>query len=104
MIFDENTYEIVCNRFGIIVNDWIAKDELQYIQMNTHESMRVEENFRHYIYKDKYDKAGDTGSYFWQDLWAAKKLSGIIRNNITILGQELMALLHIYWQRILMSH
>lgn len=74
MIFDENTYEIVCNRFGIIVNDWIAKDELQYIQMNTHESMRVEENFRHYIYKDKYDKAGDTGSYFWQDLWAAKKI------------------------------
>ena len=74
MIFDGNTYEIVCNRFGIIVNDWIAKDELQYIQMNTHESMRVEENFRHYIYKDKYDKAGDTGSYFWQDLWAAKKI------------------------------
>lgn len=73
-IFDKETYMTICGRFGVIIDDWVAKDELKYSVLNTHESMKVIDDFSFYIYGDKYDSAGEIGSYFWQDLWAAKKI------------------------------
>lgn len=66
--------EFLYQNFGVITYDWIKEDELKYSQLNTREEMEVNANYRYYIYSDKNDKAGKIGSYFWQDLWAAKKI------------------------------
>lgn len=65
-------YQRVCNNFGIVFDDWIDDDKAEYIKKNTRESFKVHERYDYYIYSDKEQNAGTVGSYFWQDLWAAK--------------------------------
>lgn len=54
--------------------DWVKRDQKQYIAMNTRKEMEIQACYNHYIYDDKFDHAGRIDSYFWQDLWAAKKI------------------------------
>lgn len=74
-ILDDSAYAKVSVNFGVIINDWIKSDEKIYSALNTRESMCVKDNYKYYIYDDKFNSAGEIGSYFWQDLWAAKKIA-----------------------------
>lgn len=67
-------YEKVCAEFGRIEDDWIVKDAILYSKLNKHPAMIIKEEYNMPVYTDKVAKAGSIHSYFWQDLWAARKI------------------------------
>lgn len=71
-------YDMVCAEFGRLEKDWVAEDADCYSRLNTHPTMQIQEEHYWPIYSDKVASAGSVNSYFWQDLWAAKK---IFKNN-----------------------
>ncbi len=73
-ILKQDWYEKVCAEFGRIENDWIAEDAKLYSKLNVHPTMHIQEEYDMPIYTDKVAKAGSIHSYFWQDLWAARKI------------------------------
>ncbi len=73
-IFLKEMYENICREFGRISDNWIEKDARQFDAMNTRESMRICEEYQYPIFHDKFGKAGSINSYFWQDLWGARKI------------------------------
>ena len=52
--------------------DFILKDLKTYNLMNTREEFRYKEEYKDFLYYDKYTHAGSIHNYFWQDLWAAR--------------------------------
>lgn len=74
LILSSDWYEKVCAEFGRVENDWIAKDAIRYSELNQHLTMQIKEEYNMPIYTDKVAKAGSIHSYFWQDLWAARKI------------------------------
>lgn len=73
-IFSDEMYADLCQKFGKIVYDWVAEDAKKFDAMNTRETMRIRAEYQYPIFSDKFAQAGDIGSYFWQDLWAARKI------------------------------
>lgn len=74
LILKPDWFEKVCVEFGRIVNDWVAEDAKLYSALNVHATMQIQEVYNMPIYTDKVAKAGSIQSYFWQDLWAARKI------------------------------
>ncbi len=52
----------------------IAEEAKIYDTLNKRSSFRIYEKNNYYIYENRFGVAGDTGAYFWMDLWAAKKI------------------------------
>lgn len=73
-ILTANFYDKVCSGFGIIKDGWVAEDAKRYSLLNTHSTMQIKQEYNWPIYTDKFTSAGEIGSYFWQDLWAARKI------------------------------
>lgn len=61
--------------------NFVYKDLAVYNKHNKRESFQYEEKYKRFIYTDKYSEAGSLGTYFWQDLWAAKLIK---ENNPTV--------------------
>jgi len=74
LILKPDWYEKVCAEFGRVENDWIAEDARIYSELNVHPTMQIKAEYNMPIYTDKVAKAGSIHSYFWQDLWAARKI------------------------------
>lgn len=74
MILSPRWYENVCSEFGQLEKDWVLEDAKLYSKMNTHPTMQIHKRYNMSIYTDKVASAGSIGSYFWQDLWAARKI------------------------------
>lgn len=64
----------VCENYGVDSRYWIREDAEKYEQMNARDTFSINEEYNYYIDGDKFCGAGNLGSYFWQDLWAAKKI------------------------------
>jgi len=74
-----------CYEYGMQMDAFIADDIKAYTQMNKRESFEIEEDNLWPIITDKYSMAGAVKNYFWQDLWAAKKIiSSGVRNHYDI--------------------
>lgn len=73
-IFTEKMYDDICQTFGRVEYDWVTEDAKKYDAMNTRETMRIREEYQYPIFTDKFAQAGSIDSYFWQDLWAARKI------------------------------
>jgi len=73
-IFTEELYEDLCQKFGRAVYDWVSEDAKKFDVMNTRKTMKIQEEYLYPIFTDKFAQAGSIGSYFWQDLWAARKV------------------------------
>lgn len=73
-VFLKPMYESICREFGRITDNWIEKDAKQFDAMNTRKSMKICEEYQYPIFQDKFSKAGSIDSYFWQDLWGARKI------------------------------
>lgn len=77
-ILSSEWYDNACAFFGRVENDWVATDALLYSKLNEHPTMKIEDDYyNNPVYIDKYVSAGSVGSYFWQDLWAARKICRI---------------------------
>lgn len=74
LILKPDWYDKVCAEFGKVENDWIAKDAERYSKLNNHSTMEIVKEYSMPIYTDKVATAGSIHSYFWQDLWAARKI------------------------------
>ena len=71
----------ILNRAGIdfilpedIFTEYVVSDEREYEKKNIRSEFKVTDNYRFYQLIDKYAAAGHIDNYFWQDLWAAKKI------------------------------
>lgn len=81
-ILMEKNYVGYCVQYGISDYTFINEDAKTYRKLNKRPRFDIQEKYMWPIIKDKYGNAGATGTYFWQDLWAAKKIikSGIKRH------------------------
>lgn len=64
----------ILNNYKVASDEWIREDAEKYQKMNKRESFAIQEKYNYYISYDKFSTAGSAGSYFWQDLWAAKEI------------------------------
>lgn len=71
-VLGEKNFTNYCAEYGFIKNTFFEKDLKEYREKNTRENFRIREDFLYPVIADKYAEAGSMGSYFWQDLWAAK--------------------------------
>lgn len=78
-ILGEKNFTNYCAGCGIRKNTFFENDMKRYNELNTRENFQLQEDFLYPIIADRYAEAGSMGSYFWQDLWAAKLIhqSGI---------------------------
>lgn len=78
-IFGEKNWTNYCARIERRDDTFFDADCGRYEQMNTRETFRIRKNCLWPIIGDKYAAAGVIGNYFWQDLWAARRIykSGI---------------------------
>lgn len=74
-------YRLVCEYYGKSNIDWIEEDARKYQNLNKRSTFEIKSENNFYITSEKYEAAGNITSYFWQDLWAAKK---IIKSNPTM--------------------
>ena len=77
-IFSEDYYAWICSNFGIYKADWVEEDAKKYAVLNKRSTFAFEEKYKIFVYSDKTAGAGSVNSYFWQDLWAARK---VFQNN-----------------------
>ncbi len=71
-ILGEKNFTNYCAGFGIRKGTFFEKDMKRYNELNVRENFQIKKDFLYPIIGDKYAEAGTIGSYFWQDLWAAK--------------------------------
>lgn len=64
-------YKIYDEILFIVLGNPFRKNLKQYNKDNTRESLKYDRKYRYPILMDRYMNAGSTGTYFWQDLWAA---------------------------------
>ena len=57
----------------VLVDD-IYRDAQEYQDKNVRKDFDIIQKYNSYHIMDKYAQAGSMGTYFWQDLWAAKKI------------------------------
>lgn len=63
-----------CHEFGLWNESFFVDDIKRYSELNVRESFKIEERYLWPILNDKYAMAGSINNYFWQDLWAAKRI------------------------------
>lgn len=71
-ILGEDIYQIYLAERGCIEGSFYQTDKELYTKLNKRKNFDFVEEYKYPIISDKYDCAGNVGSYFWQDLWAAK--------------------------------
>ena len=63
-----------CAEFDLKEYSFFQDDRQKYNELNSRDTFRIKENYLYPIIRDKYAVAGSIGNYFFQDLWAAKKI------------------------------
>lgn len=67
-------YSKICENYGVEWTQWIEEDAQLYNRLNTNNNFKIDNKYNYYISTDKYRNAGVISGYFWQDLWAARKI------------------------------
>lgn len=73
-ILSEENYAWYCMEFGLTEDTFVQQDAVEYGRSNRRRSFAIQEQYMWPVLCDKYTMAGAMGNYFWQDLWAAKKV------------------------------
>lgn len=69
-----NRYHLKYRLVEDIAKEQILKEAELYIRLNKRKNFEFHDHLRALCLKDKYQQAGQISSYFWQDLWAAKRI------------------------------
>lgn len=67
-------YTMYCAEFGMTDQTFVKTDAELYQKLNRRPGMAVQEQYMWPVIADKYAPAGSQGNYFWQDLWAARRI------------------------------
>ena len=70
----EKNYINYCLKFGFLENTFVSTDAKMYQKLNKRPNFDIQNQYMWSIISDKYAPAGSVNNYFWQDLWAAKKI------------------------------
>lgn len=73
-VLGEKNYTNYCAEYGLYQESFFAKDSIEYEKKNIREQFQVNRNNLWPVIGEKYAYAGVVGNYFWQDLWAARKV------------------------------
>lgn len=73
-ILGERNYIDYQIQYGIRENTFVDTDAEIYKKLNTRRNFDIQEEYMWPIIGEKYGKNGSMGNYFWQDLWAARKI------------------------------
>ena len=73
-ILGERNYIDYQKQYGIKENAFFDADVKMYKELNKRSNFDIQEKYMWPIVGEKYANAGRMGNYFWQDLWAAKKI------------------------------
>lgn len=78
-ILGKRNFTNYCVECGLTEHTFFEDDKKRYIELNTRENFKIQEQYLWPIIHDKYAMAGSIDNYFWQDLWAARLIykSGI---------------------------
>ena len=71
-IFGEINYTDYCGHFNLTKDTFFHNDMEKYKSLNTRKNFEIQEQWMWPVIREKYANAGNTGNYFWQDLWAAR--------------------------------
>lgn len=66
--------KVECSLFEEVVKEIIIKESEEYEKKNTRATLAYDGAKSYPIWMDRYSDAGSIHSYFWQDLWAARKI------------------------------
>lgn len=69
-----NRYHLKYRLVEDIAKEQILKEAELYTRLNKRKNFEFHDHLRALCFKDKYQQAGQISSYFWQDLWAAKRI------------------------------
>ena len=78
-VLGDKNYTNYQAQYGVYVDSFIEKDKALYQELNHRKNFEIHEEFMWPVIGEKYAENGAMGNYFWQDLWAAKK---IIRSGV----------------------
>lgn len=67
-------YNLYLKEYRQFSKSFFYDDIVKYQEMNKRSNFDIDESKLWPIITDKYAKAGNIHNYFWQDLWAAKKI------------------------------
>ena len=70
----EKNYTKYLLEYGVTEESFVDQDAQIYDKLNRRPTFAIQKEYNWPIIKDKYANAGQMGNYFWQDLWAAKKI------------------------------
>lgn len=73
-VLGERNYTNYQGAYGIVEGTFVEKDAALYKKMNKRKTFEIQEEYMWPVIEDKYAEAGAMHNYFWQDLWAAKKV------------------------------
>lgn len=61
-------------RYDALGDSFVTNDKILYQELNRRKNFDIHDEYMWPIIRDKYASNGTMGNYFWQDLWAAKKV------------------------------
>lgn len=73
-VLGERNYIDYQVQYGIRENTFVDVDAKIYNKLNKRKNFDIQEKYMWPIIEEKYAQNGIMGNYFWQDLWAAKKI------------------------------
>lgn len=73
-LLGEKNFAEYCAEFDLKEYSFFQDDKQKYSELNNRDTFRIQEKYLYPIIQDKYAVAGKIGTYFFQDLWAAKKI------------------------------
>lgn len=73
-VLGEKNYTNYCAEYGLFQESFFEKDSIEYEKKNIRERFQINRNNLWPVIGEKYAYAGVVGNYFWQDLWAARKV------------------------------
>ena len=73
-LLSEKNYVYYCMEFGITDGSFVDDDAIVYRKLNHRPNFDIQNQYMWRVISDKYALAGTIQNYFWQDLWAAKKI------------------------------
>lgn len=73
-LLSEKNYNNYCIEFNLRDKTFFKTDAIKYQRLNQRENFKIYEKYMWPIIGEKCIENGAMGNYFWQDLWAAKKI------------------------------
>lgn len=88
-ILQEKNFTNYCCEFNLIEDTFFECDKEKYKELNRRKNFEIKDEYLWPVIQDKYAMAGTMKNYFWQDLWAARKINKLGIKNVFDIGSRI---------------